>query len=74
MVASKECTKTDPKDAKIPALTTRLSKLERNKTSVLEKFHGGVSKITQTLTNTKVRYSNKSYVEVLNNIESWISK
>ena len=34
-VAAKEWTKTDPKDAKTLALPTRLSKLEKNKTSVI---------------------------------------
>ena len=41
MVSAKEWTKTDPKDAKIIALTTRLSKLEKNITSVLATFQRG---------------------------------
>ena len=40
MLAANEWTKTDPKDAKILALTTSLSKLEKNKTSVLETTQG----------------------------------
>ena len=58
-------------DAKILALTNSLSKLEK-KTSILETFQiGGVNR-TQICTNNKVRDPNKSYVEELNNIESWI--
>ena len=51
MVESKEWTKTDPKDAKIIALKTRLSMLEK-KTSVLTTVQGGGGNITQTRTIT----------------------
>ena len=46
MVASKEWTKTDPKNDKILALTTRLFRLDKNKTYVLAKFQGGGFNIT----------------------------
>ena len=70
MVAAKEWTNTDPKDAKVLALTTRISKLKR-KNSVLETFQGGGCNRTHTRTNTKGRYQNKINVERLNNLESW---
>ena len=70
MVATKEQNNTDPEDDKILALPTRLSKLEKNKTSVLEKVQGGGGNITHNHTNSKGRYPNKSYVQVLNNLES----
>ena len=68
MVSAKEWTKIDPKDAKICALTTSLSNLEKNKISVLATFQGGGSNRTQIRTNTKVRDSNMSYVERLKKI------
>ena len=71
MVSEKEWTKTDHKYAEIIALTTCLSKLEKNKTSILATVKGGGGNITQTHINTKRRYPNKSYVEGLKNIESW---
>ena len=71
MVAAKEWTKTDPKDDKIIVLTTRLSKLEKDKTSVLATVQVGRANITQTRTKIKRRDPNKSYAEGLANIESW---
>ena len=70
MVALKKRTNTNPKDAKIIALTTRLYKLEENQTYVLETVQGGGGNRTQTRTNTDniVSDPNKSYVEVINNI------
>ena len=68
MVAAEEWTKIDPKDAKIIALATRLSKLEKIKTSVLATVQGGGSNTTHNQTNNKGRDINKSYVEGLNNI------
>ena len=53
MVAEKEWTKIDPKDAKILALTTCLSKLDKNKTYFLETVKGGEGNITKTCVNTK---------------------
>ena len=70
MLTSKEWTKTDPKDAKIIALTTCLSKLDKN-TSDFVTVQGGGGNITQTQTNTKGRYPKKSYAEGLKNLESW---
>ena len=71
LVASKEQTKTDIKDAKIITLTTCLSKLERKKQYILVTVQGGGVNITQTFTNTKGREPNNTYVEGLNNLESW---
>ena len=71
MVAAKEWTKTDPKDDKIIVLTTRLSKLEKDKTSVLATVQGGRANTTQTRTKIKRRDPNESYAEGLANIESW---
>ena len=72
MVSARERTKTVPKDDKIIALITCLTKLENTKTSVLATVQGGGGgNRTQTRTNTKVRDPNNSYVEVINNIESW---
>ena len=68
MVSAKEWTKIDPKDAKICALTTSLSNLEKNKISVLATFQGGGSNTTHNQTKNKGRDINKSYVEGLNNI------
>ena len=68
MVAAKKWTKTDLKDSQILALTPRLTKLDKTKTSVLEKVQGGGGNTTQTRTNTKERVPNMSYVEVINNI------
>ena len=48
-----------------------MSKLEGNKTSVLVTFQGGGGNTAHTCTNNKGRDPNKSYVEGLNNIESW---
>ena len=52
MVVSKGWNKTDINDGKIITLTTHLSKLERNKTSILVTFQGGGGNRTQTFTNT----------------------
>ena len=70
LVAAKKRPQKKPKNAKILSLTTRLSKQEKNKNSVLATVKGGGGNITHTRTNTKVSYPNKSYVEVLNNLES----
>ena len=59
MVAAKECTNTDPKYAKIVALTTYMYKLEGKKYFFVTVQEIGVNR-TQTCTNTKVRDSNKS--------------
>ena len=53
MTAAKECTKTDPKDAKILALKNRLSKLDKNKNSLLATIQVVGGNITHTHTNTK---------------------
>ena len=53
------------------ALTTHLSKLEKNKTSALEKFQGVRGKKTQTHTTTKGMDPKECYVEGLNNLEYW---
>ena len=74
MAAAKEWTKIDPKADKILLLTARLYKLEKTKTYVLATFQLGGVNITLTLTNTKGSDPNKSYVEVLNNLESWCVK
>ena len=68
MVAEKEWTKTDPKDDKILALKTCLSKLDKNKTSFLETFQGGRGNRTQTCINTKGMYPNKICDEEINNL------
>ena len=70
MVAAKEWTKLDPKDAKIIALTTRLSKLEENQASVFATVQRVGSNRTQTRTNidTKRRDPNKNYVDGLKDI------
>ena len=68
MVAAKKWTKTDPKDSQILALTTRLTKLDKTKTSVLATVQEGGVNTTQTRTNTKERDPNTSYVEGINNI------
>ena len=70
-VAAKEWTNTYHNYAKILALPTCLSKVYKNKTSVLSTFQGGGCNITQTCTNIKVSESNKSYAEGLNDLESW---
>ena len=70
-ITSKELTKTDTKDDKILALTTRLYKLQKNKTSVIARVKGGGYNINQNRTNTNLRDPKNSYVEVLNNLESW---
>ena len=74
MVAAKEWTKIDPKDDKILSLTTLLSKLDEIKTSVLANVQVGWGNINHTLDNIKGKYPNKSYIQVINNIESWIVK
>ena len=71
MVAAKELTKKYTKDAKIIVITTSLSKLEKNKTYVLATIKEGGENINLTWTNTKGRDPKKSYVERLNNLESW---
>ena len=50
-------------DDKILALTTIMSKLEKNKTYVLETVQGGGGNRTNARTNNKVRYPNRSYVK-----------
>ena len=45
-----------------------MSKLDKNKTSFLKTVKAGGGNRTQTHTNTKGRYPNKSYVEGLNKI------
>ena len=67
MVTAKQWTKTYPNDAKILVLTTRLSKLDQYKASVLSTVQGGGGKKTRTLTKTKMRGTNKSSVEGLAN-------
>ena len=74
MVATKELTKIDPKDDRILALTTCLTKLEKDRTYVLAIVTVGGGNRTHTRTNIKGRDPNKSYVEVINNIESWMVK
>ena len=71
MVAAIEYTKTYPKDDKIPALTTFMYNLEENKTSILATVQGGGGNRNQTRTNNEGRDSKKSYVEGINNLESW---
>ena len=71
MVASKEQNKTDPKDGKIITLTNHLSKLKEKNTSVLVTFQRGGGNTTQTHTNNIVKETKNSYVEGLNNLESW---
>ena len=68
-VATKERTKIDPKAAKMLTLTTCLSKLYKNKTSVLAIVKGGGGNKTQICTSTKRRDPNNTYVEGLKNIE-----
>ena len=70
MVVPKKWAKTDPRDAKITALTTCLYKLEQNKTYVLEKVQRGGGNRSQARINKKGRGAKKSFVEGLNNIES----
>ena len=53
MLASKYWTKTDPKDGKTLALSTHMSKLEKDKAFVLETLKGRGINITQTRTYTK---------------------
>ena len=55
MVASKEWTKTDPKDTKSIALPTCMSKLEEKKASILATVPGGGRNRTYNRTGTKVR-------------------
>ena len=64
---AKELTKKDTKDAKILALTTHLSKLDKSKTSILETVQGGGGNINVTRINTKGRDLNKISSEGLNN-------
>ena len=71
LVVAKDWTKTDPKDGKFIALTTYLYNIYR-KTYAITTVQGGVVNITQTCTNTNGRDPNKSYIEGINNIESWI--
>ena len=67
----KQCTKIDPNDAKVIALTTLLSKLEKKNAYVIATVQSfGVNR-TQTLTNTKGRDPNKSSFEEINNLEYW---
>ena len=69
MLASTECTNTDLKDSQLLALTTCLSKLDKNKTSVHETVKGLVVKIIQTHTNTILRASTRvmlSYLLIFN--------
>ena len=70
MVAAKEQIQTNPKDAKIIAVTTFLSKLDKTRTSVLEKVQRGRGNKTHTHIKTKGRDPDKSYVGELKNIES----
>ena len=68
-VATKEWMKIDPKAAKMLTLTTCLSKLYKNKTSVLAIVKGGGGNIIQICTSTKQRDHNNTYVKGLENIE-----
>ena len=48
-----------------------MSKLKKNKTSILATVQVGGGNITQTCTKNKVRDPNNSYVGGLNDLESW---
>ena len=67
MVVAKEQTKTYPKDTKILALTTCLSKLQGNQLYVLAAVQlvGGKRTQARTNTHTKLRDPKNSYVEGL---------
>ena len=70
-VAAKNWTKIDPKYEKSIALTTHMSNSDKEKTFVLGTVQGRGGYRTHTHTNTKGRDPNKSYVEVIANLESW---
>ena len=63
--------KKESKDDNIISLPTHLSKLYKDKTSILETVQRRGGKTTQTCNNTKVREQNKSYIEVLAKLEYW---
>ena len=71
MFIEKYQTNIDPNNAKPLELTTRMYKLEKNKTSFLETLKGGGGNRTQTRTNNKGGDPKKNYVEVLVNLKSW---
>ena len=73
MVAQKEWNKTDPKDAKILALTTRLNKLEKEKKPAANPTPpAGSNSVGGKGTAPKgVQKDGKTYVEGLNYLELW---